>query len=295
MTWTQSYDTSGTILRSVSFLNVDDGFAFGGGSPGKAYKTTNGGTSWFDNSGSLPAITTSRSLYGATHELSTDIYVGGNLSTLIRYNGSTWSDVSKGTSHNAYDLYANSSSTVLSITSLSAAADYGLRTTNSGGSWSEPATFPQDKVVTGIDFYGATGIMCSARNSTSDKIYKSPDGGVTWAVQLAPTVDAMKGVSYPTPATAYMVGVNQTGLNGRVWKSINGGVLWSDISGNLPGGVSNTHRLQVVRFFDANKGWAGTSFGDVLYTTNGGTSWTVVDADVNNTVVNDMMMIVEWI
>lgn len=291
--WTQVYDTGGQYLRSVSFLDANEGFAFGGS---KAYKTLNGGTSWFDNTSSLPDIikVTGRLLYGATHELSTDIYVGGNLSTFIRYNGSTWSDVSKGTSHNAYNLYAHSSSTVLSTTSITGAADYGLRTTNSGGSWSEPATFPQDKTVLGVDFNGANGIMCSSANTTIDKIFRSTNSGATWTAQNGLTVDAMRAVAFPTSSVAYIAGGDQSGLWGHIWKSTNGGVSWTDISGNLP---ASTRRINTMRFFDENKGWIGTNFNKIAYTLDGGASWSsLIDADIGSgNSVLDIMMIVEYI
>ena len=293
VTWTQVYDTSGTYLRAVSFLNVNTGFAIGGSSPAKVFRTLNGGSSWSDYSYSLPAITLTRGLSSATHELSTDIYVGGNLSTFIRYNGSSWSDVSKGVSHNSYFMHALSSSTVLSTTSLSAAVDYGLRTTNSGSSWSEPVTFPQDQTVRGVDFNGTNGIMCSSRNSTSNKIFRSSDSGVSWSAQSGPTTAAMNSVSFPTATVAYMGGVDQTGLWGHMWKTINGGVSWTDITGNFP--ATTVRRINVVRFFDALKGWIGTDFSDVWYTTNGGVSWTWVEANLDNNAVEDMMMIVEYI
>ena len=73
--------------------------------------------------------------------------------------------------------------------------------------------------------------------------------------------------------TAYATVSGFTGFGdsqGHVFKTINGGSLWSDISGDLP----NTPVNSLVVVPDApNTLFVGTDVG-VFYTTNGGSSWT---------------------
>jgi photosystem II stability/assembly factor-like uncharacterized protein len=259
---------------------------------GAIYKTIDGGETWTDIVSQLPDVVKNKALFETTKELSDYLYVGGNLSTFLLYNRitDTWTNISKGTSHNAYDLYAFSNSEVISMTSLRASADYILRTTNSGDTWTEPATAPQDKTLTGFDFYGNTGIAITCRNATTYKLYKTTDKGITWS-EISTSVfgyDCMQSISYASATIIYIAGCTQTTSDGRLWKSINGGTTWTDISDNLGW---DTPKLNCVKFYDELNGWIGTSLGKVLYTTDGGTSWTSVDANVNNKNVNDIMLI----
>ena len=219
------------------------------------------------------------------------MYFGGNLSTFLKYdlNSDAWYDVSKGVSHNAYDLYAFSNDTVISVTSLSASTDYVLKTTNNGATWTEPATAPQDRTLTGVDFYGSTGILISAANATLNKLFRSTDNGNTWSTinPIGFGLNAMQAISFASANTVYVVGDNQSATEGKLWKSIDGGILWADYSAYLP---SNCGPLRSVRFLDNNIGWAGSDFGKIYYTLDGGLSWTEVTAISGSNRVNDIFL-----
>lgn len=292
--------TAATMLLGISFLNEDLGIATGVGDAGKngcIYMTFNKGVAWADAVAMLPAIASSKTFYSITHELSDYAYVGSTLSTFMLYDreGMTWSDISKGTTHVSYDMFAHTDSNVLSLTSVTGSADYILRTTDSGANWAEPATAPQDKTLNGFDFYSNVGIAVSGRNATTNKMYKSTDSGASWTdvspfCATAVGTNNMQAVSFASANDVFVVGCNQAATEGKVWKSEDEGLSWTDITDNLPDVPA---KLNCVRFYDAFYGWVGSDTGYVYYTTNGGTSWTKVDGQVSNNGITDIMFIAD--
>lgn len=292
--WDIMYNGS-NYLYSISFLDSSIGFATGsadGSKVGAIIKTDNGGLNWYDQAFDLPTVVANKIIFSSSKQLNSVIYFGGNLSTFIKYDkiADSYTDVSKGVSHNSYDIYAFNNGEAISVTSLGASTDYTLKTSNSGSTWNEPITSPQDKTLTGVDFFGNTGILISSRNSTTEKLYKSTDKGDTWSniSAVAFGLSAMTSISFPTANVVYVVGVTQASSVGKFWKSIDSGNSWTDLSANLPLG---TNTLRVVKFLSDTEGWIGGDSGKIYYTINGGTTWNSYVADVTANSITDLFLI----
>ncbi|MCC6549090.1 MAG: T9SS type A sorting domain-containing protein [Ignavibacteriaceae bacterium] len=109
------------------------------------------------------------------------------------------------------------------------------------------------------------------------KVYKSTDGGLTWAT----TVTAATAVNYSVAAfdatTAWVTGTIGGSADVSIWKTTDGGATWGTQYNN-PTGFGDG-----LLFFNAND---GVYYGDpdpypstnweILTTNNGGTTWTRV-------------------
>lgn len=111
-------------------------------------------------------------------------------------------------------------------------------------------------------------------------VLKSMDSGESWQV-YSPSVfraaDNLTAISFPSSEVGYVAG-----NGGRIYKTTNGGVIWSDVSDTVlySGGINGLY------FFDANSGFAaGSSSGgsNILRTTNGGATWSLVTSPSSST------------
>lgn len=132
------------------------------------------------------------------------------------------------------------------------------------------------------------GYVSGSRNG----VYKTTDGGLTWtnispfpSLNFGPTGYPSTSISYThiqalNDNTVFLVGNMFTNAAvKRVYKTIDGGTTWTDITGNIPAfGQGN---LVSMVFSDANNGYVAG--GNSLYvTTNGGASWTMEVAPHGN-------------
>jgi gliding motility-associated-like protein len=124
------------------------------------------------------------------------------------------------------------------------------------------------------------GYAAGSRNG----IYKTIDGGTTWtSINPFPAVNQFPA-GFPNTAITYTeimaVDVNtvfavgnmftSTGIK-RVYKTIDGGANWIDITGNIPAQLP-VGNITGVTFHDANNGYV--TIGSVIFkTTDGGGTW----------------------
>jgi photosystem II stability/assembly factor-like uncharacterized protein len=92
--------------------------------------------------------------------------------------------------------------------------------------------------------------------------YHTTDGGITWSLASSGQGNALNSVFYVNADTGYAVGAN-----GTILKTVNAGGFWSA----LTSGTLNT--LNGVYFIDKNTGFAVGAAGTILNTTDGGTTW----------------------
>jgi len=108
-----------------------------------------------------------------------------------------------------------------------------------------------------------------------DTIWKTTDGGATWAKLPLPTPGVTPQISYTDlqALDANTVFVTGNGFPRQVvFKTTDGGQTWADISGNLSTlGIGN---INGVRMHDANNGFVVRPGGFLCKTTDGGQSWT---------------------
>jgi len=97
-------------------------------------------------------------------------------------------------------------------------------------------------------------------------IYKSIDGGLTWAAQANGAAAALNYVRFVDESNGIAVGVAS-----EIQITTNGGTLWADAAG-LPAGKGAV-AINCCDILDENRMWVGYSDGDLFFTEDGGATW----------------------
>ncbi len=109
-----------------------------------------------------------------------------------------------------------------------------------------------------------------------ETIIKTSDGGQTWtSVSSGIYFCNFTSVVFTDAGTGYIAG-SSTRLGGRIFKTIDSGATWIDITG-----VGGNWIISVY-FTDTNTGYVVGDPGIILKTINAGESWTVLSSGTNN-------------
>jgi photosystem II stability/assembly factor-like uncharacterized protein len=292
--------------RAISFINPGTGFVFGSADSNKiggALKTIDSGTTWIDQASNLPAIAADKNFACATKELGTNIYIGANDDTILKYTTSndTWSISKSGITGWINSLYAlnyknivgTRSETDLLINNL-------ISTTNSGINWtiSTMSGLTDDIVLDDVIFNGNTGFIISSQSDDqTTRVLKSVNSGETWSKVSASVFineansgvshsHTMNSISFPTPGNIFIFGSSDgsvSPVSGKCWASSDSGSTWIDLSSNLPETVNSI--LSSV-FINESIGWVGTDEGKILKTTDGGTNWSEYSTNIATTIMD---------
>ncbi|MCX6563183.1 MAG: YCF48-related protein, partial [Candidatus Aminicenantes bacterium] len=287
-------------LTSVQFVNPQVGWSVG--ASGTVLKTTNGGQSWFKQTGG----TTSLILYGVyftdaetgwavgegglilyttnggtawtaqtggTNKLFRDVFfvdqstgwIVGNEGTILKTEngGATWSVQTSGTGRHLCGVFFVDANTGW------AAGDYGriLKTANGGTTW-----ISQDsgtaKWLFGVHFVDSVTGWAAGYAGT---ILKTSDGGATWSSQYGGSTD-FQGVHFVDAKTGWVVGAE-----GAILKTTDGGVTWNAMKAGASGVLYHVH------FVDADSGWIVGNAGVILHSADGGVSWTAQSMPMQGT------------
>ncbi|MCF8379540.1 MAG: T9SS type A sorting domain-containing protein [Bacteroidales bacterium] len=283
----------------------------------EVYKTINGGDSWSaTNTGSLTGMNSNFGWYfGQVRVNPSDednVYIMGVEMFKTNNGGSSWSEaVGWGVHVDHHAMFFDQVNNRILLGN-----DGGLyQSTNNGGNWSKINNLPftqfyaididyqnperliggtQDNntVITNTgntdDWYpilGGDGMFCLIDYSNPNVIYaeyqwgnlyKSTDGGnnmdyigwiwsddrVNWSAPIAMDPENPNILYFGTY---------------RVWKSLNGGNSWTDVSGDITKGIDQYfHTVTTIAISNLNTDivLAGTGDGLVHISTNGGGSWT---------------------
>ena len=280
---------SGTTnnLNSVYFTDPDNGWAVG--DSGTILHTSDGGLNWVTQS-SNTAFKLNAVFFTDTdngYAVGNGIYpVRGNIILKTTDGGLTWADTSYGSQTQEWDLYDLRS---VQFTDPSTGyifgyynADYEmfiLKTTDSGANWNKVLSLgvSVEGWTSGSMFFSGpdTGyfIHTDYNMSTTAAIYKTTDGWNTWADHLIyhygrPNLPGLSAVCFPDADTGYVIGA------GGLFKSIDGGVTWTDMGLERPGNS--------LFFTNANEGWLIQGGDTILYSTNGGDSLTIQNPGTAN-------------
>ncbi len=147
-----------------------------------------------------------------------------------------------------------------------------LKTTNGGTTWTQQFAGP--KYLRSLKFATPTLGFCGSLNSS---FYKTTDGGVTWT-DIAPTITPVPpgicGISAPTPTVIYGCGIWSSPA--YVIKSTDGGTTWTTLNlSAYASAVVDIHFISADTGFVAGAANPIADGGIILYTTNGGTTWSV--------------------
>lgn len=161
------------------------------------------------------------------------------------------------------------------------------KTTNGGTTWTSGNIFPDTNTYVIANLHGidANNAWVSAYERVAQAkgvIYATSNGGTTWAnggnssmfanaaafanwvVFVSPSVGIAMGD--PNPATA-----NEF----EIWRTINAGSTWSLVAGtSIPNPLSGEYGLTDSYTANGNNIWFGTNKGRVIYSNDGGQTWT---------------------
>jgi len=256
-----SADRTYDNLYAVVFKDTLTGVAAGGGLRGSVVlTTTDGGVHW--HRANVPSGVT---LYGVHYSKSLFLIVGSS-GTIFR-----WLNLS-GTPNLVTKIPG---STLYALRFVSAkvayAAGYGgviLKTTNGGETWSGKYLYANGLSPNIQDIY-----FVDERNGYAACSYrmvaKTTDGGESWQMVLPDTVSATTasyGVYFTDNQNGTVVGQLKSGTD-IIYHTTNGGQTWT-----IRTGVVNK-ALRAVAFGNALKGAAVGDGLKIVYTSNGGSTW----------------------
>jgi photosystem II stability/assembly factor-like uncharacterized protein len=154
-----------------------------------------------------------------------------------------------------------------------AAGNYGtiLKTTDNGNEWTKLNTGISDK-FTSLDFIDAnTGYA----GGGDQLLLKTTDAGQTWANLVLPSAPnfTLYDIKFINANTGYVLGFFI--FNSTIWKTTDAGQSWTTQT------TAGANYLNNLYFLNETTGFAsgGSLGGEMIRTTNGGTSWSLVYTD----------------
>ncbi len=287
------------------------------GNDGGIYKTTNGGDSWTDRTSDM--IISQMYRIGVSESNQRVLAGLQDNGTKRKDNDGTWDDVLGGDGMdcavspiNGNVMYGESQYGNIS------------RSTNGGGSWSSVASsLPNGAWITPIavdnenantvyagynqvykstnnggswttiseSFTGSNMTKLEVSNLDANYIYTgygnqlwgTDDGGANWTKKSTPGSFSMVKISKTNPQTIY--GTSSNFANGnKVYKSMDGGKSWINISGNLPNIPANT-----IAIHDDGEETIYVGMDVGIYFKNESTpQWTLMNVDLPNAQIREL-------
>ena len=292
------------------------------GNDGGFFKTTNGGTNWTDYSNGLGIHQYYRiSVAQSNPDL---ILGGAQDNGTDRYNGSSWNRIIGGDGMECVVSYANSNiqfgalyyGNIYRTTTGGTPTDMADPTED--GAWVtpyvlHPTTATTMYYATATRVYRSTNVtnttptwsaLSGVLGSTSDPLTVlavAPSNGnflytanstTTWKTTNLTTYTVVTGlpgkvtaVTFdPTDANVAYATIGGFTAGSKVYKTVNGGSSWSNVSSTLPNVPAN---CVAVHPTTPNDIYVGTDVG-VFYSSNGGSTWEDYGANLPNVVINDL-------
>ena len=268
------------------------------------FKSTDRGTSWSLASLGLPTNTSVRSLALDPQTLTT-LYAAMERFGIFKSTdgGGSWSAVNTGL-RSLLPVYALALDPTAPTTLYAGAYGAVFKSTDGGGSWSSVMN-------AGSCGSYACGVYAFALDPTTPTtlyagtgggIFKSMDGGASWSVASTGLPTSYPGsivlaLASRTPTTLY------AGTQGfGVFKSMDGGASWSPMNAGLPISCLENSMFpplainalaldpQTPTTLYAGTWGVGTNCGGVFKSTDGGGSWTALNAGLTNLDVNTLAL-----
>lgn len=267
-TWNSVLTTAQNEARKACcFVSATDGYCTGKG--GRVFKTTNAGDTWTQVS------------YAGGWDYSSIQFTDANTGYMAYFygimktinGGSTWTTYNSGNGNTF--CYFRDQMNGYSV----GFAGFISKTVNAALTWTAYQVGGVSGYVRSVFFTSST--IGHATGQGGGTMLKTTDGGINWTSQAIGPTQSLVSVYFPSPTTGYAVGVL-----GTIVKTTNGGGSWSDISAGLPA-IAASADFQSVWFTSNDTGYIVgktyvTPYMGLLYTTNGGSSWTHIPLPTGN-------------
>ena len=231
---------------------------------GTILKTTNAGQTWTQNVGVVPVFMYSMSFLNET----TGFVAGGGGEMARTTNaGATWIQLTSPQTNWAYFQIK-----IVSATEIYAAGDPGFlyKSTDLGNSWQSLQIVPVNGPATtyiwyGMDKVGSTITLCGDYGIVA----KSTDNGLTWSSNnfLLNTNIIFDMDLVPGTSNIMAVGRQQTIGTRQIYFSSNYGINWT------PRDLGVNMEASSISMVNSQIGYISGTNGNVLKTTDGGTTW----------------------
>ncbi len=255
----QNPTPQGDLLNGVATAGTSDVWAVGG--PGIVLHSSDNGAVWEDQDPNTQDVLRAVDFTDAQHGW----VVGDNSTVRVTSDGgSTWATQTVATAITARGV----SMTTEQIGWIVGDGGEIRMTVNGGAEWTDATsgTGSTLNAVSAVDSstawaVGAAGTIVATKDRT------------TWATQTDPLAQTLNGVSFADTQTGYAVGdtgtVLKTGDGGTTWTAL--GVTYLDSTDTT---VALTSDMRGVSFRNATDGWIVGAAGLVLFTQDGGLTWT---------------------
>ncbi|MGN6518617.1 MAG: WD40/YVTN/BNR-like repeat-containing protein [Dokdonella sp.] len=254
--------TSGEALQSVSFADRQVGIAVG--TNGAALRTANGGSTWSALASGTEQVLQSVSMMSRTAAVAVGFDTQNSAPIIIGTDdgGASWTD----------RLVVDGDVTGLrgvSCTPARRCVAVGycgviLRSDDAGGHWSvaRPPLCGEQVTLQAVALVDDDIGFVAGQY----EIWRTVDGGLTWAAAKAPTDQALSAVSCVDAQHCFIVGGQEAG-RAVVLATVDGGASWSLLHEDLPS------ELQAVDFVDTDHGYATAIDGTIYATADAGVTW----------------------
>jgi photosystem II stability/assembly factor-like uncharacterized protein len=238
-------------LAAVSFVSADTGYI--GGSSGKIYKTTNGGTNWTSltsgTSNNVFSIVFSDNLNG---NACTGVAKYGSILNTTD-GGKTWKAKASSDDY-LIDLFFVNDKIGFCVGYIGKI----LKTTDGGQNWTAQSSgTTQD--LRGVYFIDEdTGFIAAEHN----EILKTTDGGSTWKSYPSGTSNILLAISFIDSKTGIAAGGK-----GAIVRTTDGGITWTEQA------ITHSEYYQKIYFVDSQRGYIVGGRGLISTTLDGGKSW----------------------
>jgi photosystem II stability/assembly factor-like uncharacterized protein len=271
-TWTTITPTVGMTTQSIwgaHFINATTGW-IAVQYLGKVFKTTDGGTTWAESTTNGVIVPNSVYFADANNGVVT---ANSNMMFTSTDGGATWAQIETEDQQYGADISGNNIFTVgrsgTTYKSTDVGTTFALLTSK--------VTFTQIRMIKFIN--ANLGIGTAGSTTTGDSLgflIKTTNGGATWSDVGYNFKNIVYSVATPSPTTWYV----GRGRN-AIFKTTDAGATF--VEQTQP--ITATPNFNDIGFADENNGYAFTSTGGIIRTTDGGTTWENANTPFGTTVI----------
>jgi photosystem II stability/assembly factor-like uncharacterized protein len=276
--WFQQNSGTNSYLEFVQFIDRTYGYAVGTESQGTylLFKTTTGGTIWFEQDTLLPS---------STGFVTNFYFLNSSIGWFVAYKFDETSSIYKTSDGGenwglqfstppyevVNDIQFTDPSTGFAAGFEQLGVGFVCKSTDGGNNWITLSGIGPAMMTSSLSFINSDTGWVAGSN-----ILKTTDGGTTWVEQLDIEPNYFTTVQFVNDHTGWASSENA----GVIYKTTNGGDSWFQQSVT---GLTKTF------FIDTLTGWL-ISGHDIYYTSDGGNDWSLQNSNTDNE-LNDICFI----